>query len=184
MLSAIWREAPLRLCFERSPRLAASAAPAAICCFFDLAGMTVLLATSPGMSRRDILTANVRGDVRFRRPTEADGRVLSRRHLDRRRAIPSPLRHALVEPALVKHGIGEPDAAAHDEHQENQQHDVGDPALSRGLHVFVAVRRFWLVHAGIVASKYTPRNSRDPAERDAKINPPSFPSPLSPVASA
>src|SRR5262249_49426127 len=32
-------EAPLRLAFERSPRLAASAAPAAICCFFDLAGM-------------------------------------------------------------------------------------------------------------------------------------------------
>src|SRR5262249_33179637 len=39
MLSTISRDAPLRLCFERSPRLAASAAPAAICCFFDLAGM-------------------------------------------------------------------------------------------------------------------------------------------------
>src|SRR5215831_10221379 len=38
--STISREAPLRLAFERSPRLAASAAPAAICCFFDLAGMT------------------------------------------------------------------------------------------------------------------------------------------------
>src|SRR5262249_43041558 len=39
-VSAISREAPLRLAFERSPRFAASAAPAAICCFFDLAGMT------------------------------------------------------------------------------------------------------------------------------------------------
>jgi hypothetical protein len=36
---AIWRDAPLRLAFDRSPRLAASAAPAAIYCFFDLAGM-------------------------------------------------------------------------------------------------------------------------------------------------
>jgi hypothetical protein len=33
------REAPLRLDFDRSPRLAASAAPAAICCFLDFAGM-------------------------------------------------------------------------------------------------------------------------------------------------
>jgi hypothetical protein len=36
---AIWRDAPLRLAFDRSPRFAASAAPAAICCFFDLAGI-------------------------------------------------------------------------------------------------------------------------------------------------
>jgi hypothetical protein len=35
----IWREAPLRLDFGRSPRFAESAAPAAICCFLDLAGM-------------------------------------------------------------------------------------------------------------------------------------------------
>jgi hypothetical protein len=35
---AIWRDAPLRPAFDRSPRLAASAAPAAICCFFDFAG--------------------------------------------------------------------------------------------------------------------------------------------------
>ena len=34
--SAIFFEAPLRLDFFRSPRLAARAAPAAICCFFDL----------------------------------------------------------------------------------------------------------------------------------------------------
>jgi hypothetical protein len=32
-------EAPLRLDFERFPRFAANAAPAAICCFFDLAGI-------------------------------------------------------------------------------------------------------------------------------------------------
>ena len=32
-------EAPLRLDFLRSPRWAASAAPAAICCFFDFAGI-------------------------------------------------------------------------------------------------------------------------------------------------
>jgi hypothetical protein len=30
----------LRLDIERSPRFADKAAPAAICCFFDLAGMT------------------------------------------------------------------------------------------------------------------------------------------------
>src|ERR1700694_634182 len=33
------REAPLSDLFERLPRLAASAAPAAICCFFDFAGI-------------------------------------------------------------------------------------------------------------------------------------------------
>jgi hypothetical protein len=33
------REAPLSEDFERFPRLAASAAPAAICCFFDFAGI-------------------------------------------------------------------------------------------------------------------------------------------------
>jgi hypothetical protein len=33
------REAPLSEDFERLPRLAASAAPAAICCFFDFAGI-------------------------------------------------------------------------------------------------------------------------------------------------
>jgi hypothetical protein len=34
-------EAPLRLDFGRFPRFAANAAPAAICCFFDLAGILV-----------------------------------------------------------------------------------------------------------------------------------------------
>jgi hypothetical protein len=40
------REAPLRLDLLVSPRLAANAAPAAICCFFDFAGM-------PGVRARD-----------------------------------------------------------------------------------------------------------------------------------
>ena len=38
--SAICFDAPLRLDLLRSPRLAESAAPAAICCFFDFAGMS------------------------------------------------------------------------------------------------------------------------------------------------
>jgi hypothetical protein len=37
--SAIWREAPFRLDFGVSPRLAERAAPAAFCWAFDLAGM-------------------------------------------------------------------------------------------------------------------------------------------------
>lgn len=37
--SAIWRDAPFNDFLLRSPRLAESAAPAAICCFFDCAGM-------------------------------------------------------------------------------------------------------------------------------------------------
>jgi hypothetical protein len=37
--SAISLEAPLRLDLLRFPRLAAKAAPAAICCFFDFAGI-------------------------------------------------------------------------------------------------------------------------------------------------
>jgi hypothetical protein len=36
---AIRRDAPLSEERERFPRFAANAAPAAICCFFDLAGM-------------------------------------------------------------------------------------------------------------------------------------------------
>jgi hypothetical protein len=37
----ICREAPLSCDLALSPRLAANAAPAAICCFFDFAGMTL-----------------------------------------------------------------------------------------------------------------------------------------------
>jgi hypothetical protein len=36
---AMWRDAPLSDDLERLPRFAASAAPAAICCFFDFAGI-------------------------------------------------------------------------------------------------------------------------------------------------
>jgi hypothetical protein len=36
---AIWRDAPLSDDLDRLPRFAASAAPAAICCFFDFAGI-------------------------------------------------------------------------------------------------------------------------------------------------
>jgi len=35
------RDAPLSDDFERFPRLAANAAPAAICCFFDFAGIQI-----------------------------------------------------------------------------------------------------------------------------------------------
>jgi hypothetical protein len=38
---AICFEAPFRLDFFRSPRFAANAAPAAICCFFERAGISV-----------------------------------------------------------------------------------------------------------------------------------------------
>jgi hypothetical protein len=36
---AIWRDGPLSDDFDFLPRFAASAAPAAICCFFDFAGI-------------------------------------------------------------------------------------------------------------------------------------------------
>jgi len=42
MLDAIPREAPRNDDLEVFPRLAANAAPAAICCFFDFAGMASL----------------------------------------------------------------------------------------------------------------------------------------------
>ena len=38
---AIWRDAPLSDDFDFLPRFAASAAPAAICCFFDFAGIQI-----------------------------------------------------------------------------------------------------------------------------------------------
>jgi hypothetical protein len=40
MLETIWREAPFSEDFGRLPRLADKAAPAAICCFFDFAGIS------------------------------------------------------------------------------------------------------------------------------------------------
>jgi hypothetical protein len=51
--SAICLEAPLSDDFDLSPRLAASAAPAAICCFLDLAG--ILLVPSRETWRADLL---------------------------------------------------------------------------------------------------------------------------------
>ena len=39
------REAPLSEDLERLPRLAESAAPAAICCFFDFAGIQISFAS-------------------------------------------------------------------------------------------------------------------------------------------
>src|SRR5262247_437276 len=133
MLSTIWREAPLRLSFERSPRLAANAAPAAICCFFDLAGMgSSWNAAPPEASKLPVQAENVQRGRKFR--TEGNNvRRLSRRCLDRRRAIGPSLRYAVVEPALLEHRIGEPNPPAHHEDEEKQQHGVGDPALTRGL---------------------------------------------------
>ena len=47
---AILREAPLSDDFERLPRFAASAAPAAICCFLDFAGITFRISFLAGFS--------------------------------------------------------------------------------------------------------------------------------------
>jgi len=46
---AMLREAPRRLALERSPRFAESAAPAAICCFFDFAGMSDILRSAAAL---------------------------------------------------------------------------------------------------------------------------------------
>src|SRR5262249_59966217 len=83
-------------------------------------------------------------------------------------AVAPALRQAVVEPALLEHGIGEPDPAAHHDDEEKQQERVGDPAIARGLHVFVASRRFRLVHAFIVTRGGARRNGRVPeaARRD------------------
>ena len=40
--STIWRDAPLSLFLGIFPRLALKAAPAAICCFFDRAGINIV----------------------------------------------------------------------------------------------------------------------------------------------
>src|SRR5262245_9920297 len=95
------------------------------------------------------------------------GDRLSRRRLDRRRAVAPALRQAVVEPALLEHGIGEPDPAAHHDDEEKQQDRVGDPAVARGLHVFVVFRRFRLVHAVIVARECARRNGRSCSGCDA-----------------
>src|SRR5262249_57212208 len=65
-----------------------------------------------------------------------------------------------VEPALLEHGIGEPNPAAHHDDEEKQQERVGDPAIARGLHVFVLLRLFRLDHSSIVAAQGPTRNRR------------------------
>ena len=47
---AIWLDAPLSDDLERLPRFAASAAPAAICCFFDFAGIHKII-RAPRLNR-------------------------------------------------------------------------------------------------------------------------------------
>ena len=70
----------------------------------------------------------------------------ARRDIDRR-AIAASLRQAVVEPALLEHGIGEPDSAAHQNHEKDQKHDVGEPAIALALGVAPAQRLSRLVHA-------------------------------------
>src|SRR5262249_59146225 len=60
-------------------------------------------------------------------------RALSRRRVDRRRAVAPTLRQAVVEPALLEHGIGEPDPAPHHDDEAEQQERVGDAAGPRPL---------------------------------------------------
>src|SRR5215472_2398820 len=167
IVSTISREAPLRLAFERPPRLAASAAPAAICCFFDLAGMKSSWQPTSGAGLKA-------ASVPRKMCTGAEGSAshlhverLSCRRLDRRRAVPPALRQAVVELALLEHGIGEPNPAAHHDDEEKQQERVGDPAIARGLHVVVAFGRFRLVHDLIVASMVNAKQPSSGADRAA-----------------
>src|SRR5262249_14108136 len=86
--------------------------------------------------------------------------ALSCRRLDRRRAVAPTLRQAVVELALLEHGIGEPNPAAHHDDEKKQQERVGAPAIARELHVFVALGRFGLVHGLTVARGGDRRNGR------------------------
>src|SRR6266851_4930682 len=63
--------------------------------------------------------------------------ALSRRRIDRRGAVAPALRQAVVELALLEHGVGEPDAAAHQDEDKDQQHRVGDPPVAVALHIVV-----------------------------------------------
>src|SRR5216684_5197835 len=85
--------------------------------------------------------------------------ALSRRRIDRRRAVAPALRQAVVELALLEHGIGEPNPAADHDDNEKQQERVGDPAIARGLHVSIFFPLFGLVHARMVASLCAQRNT-------------------------
>src|SRR5258707_2845580 len=84
---------------------------------------------------------------------------LACRRLDRRRAVAPALRQAVVELALLEHGIGEPNPAADHDDNEKQQERVGDPAIARGLHVSIFFPLFGLVHARMVASLCAQRNT-------------------------
>src|ERR687888_613478 len=106
----------------------------------------LLNAAAVETSKLPVQAKNVQRVRKFR--TEGNNvRRLSRRRLDRRRAIGAPLRHAVVEPTLLEHRIGKPNPPAHHEDEEKQQHGVGDPALTRGLDVFILLGLLWLVHA-------------------------------------
>jgi hypothetical protein len=72
---------------------------------------------------------------------------LARRRVDPRRAVRPPLRYAVVELALLEHGVDQPDAGADQNSEEDQQRDIGDTAIAVALDVLVfALRRFGLVH--------------------------------------
>ena len=75
------------------------------------------------------------------------GHALSRRRVDPRRAVRPPLRYAVVELALLEHGVDEPDAGANQNSEEDEQGDIGDAAVTVAFDViFFALRRFGLVH--------------------------------------
>jgi hypothetical protein len=85
--------------------------------------------------------------------------------LDRGRAVAPALRQAVVELALLEHGIGEPNPAAHHDDDEKQQERVGDPAIARGLHVLLLPRLFGVVHVShgserMGAAEPSPRHQR------------------------
>src|SRR5690606_4573462 len=74
------RDAPLRSLFFASPRLAESAAPAAFCCAFDLAGMTHLL-------------------LQLRHPNAGEGKMFGRSLMAERAAKPATARRRPANPA-------------------------------------------------------------------------------------
>ena len=75
---AIWRDAPLSDDLERLPRFAASAAPAAICCFFDFAGIHNLI-RAPRLKR----IATTHGAQPRQHPLRRRQSILSSRTLQR-----------------------------------------------------------------------------------------------------
>src|SRR6266481_9576736 len=90
-----------------------------------------------GRTRATFLVSSTAECLRASKVPADAVRRLSRRHLDWRRAVSPPLRHAVVEAALLEHGIGEPNPAPNHNEKEKQQHRIRDPTLARGLHVFL-----------------------------------------------